>query len=366
MSWNWQLPGWPRFRCDKNQLADLEKRFLLGIGSDSAYLKNLSEVDSSQFIVEILVAEGLDSSKIEGELLDRQSLQSSIKRHFGLKEGREKERKKEARVAKLLTDVYRTFEEPLTHEMLFKWHEILFKGSSEIGCIGRYRVHAEPMQIVSNKYGDTKVYFEAPPSKRVPQEMDNFIKWFNDSRRSEPILVRAALAHLYFENIHPFEDGNGRIGRLLVEKVFSQGVDRPVLIALSKSLEKHRKEYYLELGKCNRSLDANEWVRYFAKIAIEAQSDASLHLSFLMQKSKMMHSLEGKINARQEKVLVRMFAEGPSGFKGGLSAENYRAITKTSRATATRDLADLVKIGALIKVGERRHTRYSLNLGKKY
>jgi Fic family protein len=218
------------------------------------------------------------------------------------------------------------------------------------------------MQIVSSRYGDSKVYFEAPPSKIVPKEMNRFLKWFNSSKGSESILVRAALTHLYFENIHPFEDGNGRIGRILVEKAFSQGVGRPILIALSKSFERHRKEYYKELGKCNRTLDANEWVEYFAKMTLEAQSDASSHLFFLMEKSRIMHSFEGEINARQEKVLLRLFEEGPSGFKGGLSAENYIVITKTSRATATRDLADLVERGVLKKTGELRHTRYWLNL----
>lgn len=363
MRWNWQLPEWPRFKCKKEHLSDMEKKFLLSAGSDSAFLKNLNEADSNEFIVEVLTTEGLDSSRIEGEILDRQSLQSSIKKHFGLKEKKRKEGKKEARVAKLLTDVYRTYDQPLTHQMLFDWHQILFDNDSEIDDVGKYRTHKEPMRIVSNRYGDAQIYFEAPPSEVVFVEMEEFLKWFNESDGSEPVLVRAAIAHLYFENIHPFEDGNGRIGRILVEKVFSQGVGRPVLIALSNSLEKHRKEYYKQLGKCNRSLDANNWVHYFAEMALEAQSEASVHLLFLIKKSKLMRSLEGQINSRQEKVLLRIFAEGPSGFSGGLSAENYIAITKTSRATATRDLADLVDKGVLKKTGEFRHTRYWLDTG---
>lgn len=360
MPWNWQLPGWPRFFYGKDRFVELEKKFLLGIGSDTAFLKNLNETDSTEFIVEILTTEGVDSSKIEGEVLDRQSLQSSIKKHFGLKEEKKREGKKEARVAKLLTSVYRSFDQPLTHEMLFMWHKALFEGSFEIDDIGKYRTHEEPMRIVSNRFGDYKIYFEAPPSQAVPKEMEKFLRWFNTSRGTESILVRAAIAHLYFESIHPFEDGNGRMGRVLVEKVFSQEVGSPVLIALSKILERQRTEYYKQLGRCNRSLDADEWVLYFANRALEAQSDASSHLLFLMEKSRVMNSLKGKINSRQEKVLLRMFAEGPSGFAGGLSAENYLAITKTSRATASRDLADLVQKRALKKTGELRHTRYWL------
>lgn len=342
MPWNWQLPDWPQFSYDVNRFIDSEKKFLLEAGKSLAILKNLGEDDSTEFIVEVLTTEGLDSSKIEGELLDRQSLQSSIKKFFGLKEDKKRERKQEARIAKLLGSVYRSFERPLTHEMLCKWHELLFKGAAEIDGVGKYRAHGESMQIVSNRYGDYKVYFEAPPSKRVFQEMDRFIKWVNSSRGGLPLLVRAAVAHVYFESIHPFEDGNGRLGRVLVDKIFSEEIGSPVLIALSKVLERHRPEYYKQLGRCNHSLDADEWILYFAKMTLEAQSESSLHLHFLIEKSKLMNFLDGKINPRQEKVLLRMFAEGPAGFKGGLSAENYIAISKTSRATATRDLADLV------------------------
>ena len=169
------------------------------------------------------------------------------------------------------------------------------------------------------------------------------------------------MAHVYFESIHPFEDGNGRIGRALIEKVLSQEVGRPILISLSKTLENRKKEYYLALEKCNRTLYIQEWLLFFADALLQAQKGSLDLLSFLMKKNKYLSSLSGHINARQEKVLARMFAEGPSGFKGGLSAENYLSITKTSRATATRDLIDLVQKGALVKTGELRHTRYNLN-----
>ncbi|MCB1107664.1 MAG: Fic family protein [Chlamydiia bacterium] len=358
MPWNWELPDWPHFQCDFDQIKEMEKEFLLELGRASAYLKCLDESDSNQFIVEMLSLEGLESSRIEGEILSRESLQSSIKKEFGLNDNMKREKKKESQMAKLLIDVYKTFDLPLTHEMLWKWHAILFdeKGS------GKYRSHQEPMQIVSNRYDARKVYFEAPPSSRVKEEMTRFIKWFSASFDSKSILGRAAMAHVYFESIHPFEDGNGRIGRILVEKIFSQGIGQPVLIAISKVLENQKKMYYKELGRCNRSLNIQDWVQFFASAALQAQRESVAFLYFLIEKSKILTSLSGKMNGRQEKVLVRMFAEGPAGFKGGLSAENYIAITKASRATATRDLADLVKKRALVKTGEFRHTRYWLNL----
>ena len=362
MPWNWELPNWPKFTCDRDRIAQKERQFLLGVGSTFAFLKNINDTEYSQFVVEILSLEGQESSRIEGEILDRESLQSSIKQHFGLNGTRKKESNKESRMAKLLCDIYESFNKPLTHQMLWQWHSELFKDQSHIEDFGKYRTHVEPMQIISHRYDSPKVFFEAPPSIKVPDEMDGFVNWFNSISTSEPILIRAAIAHVYFESIHPFEDGNGRIGRVLVEKVLSQGVERPVLIAVSKVLEKRRKEYYEALEKCNRTLEVGPWVEFFADVVLQAQAESMKLLYFLIEKSKMLTALASQLNPRQEKVLVRMFAEGLSGFKGGLSAENYIAITKTSRATATRDLADLVQKGALVKTGELRHTRYWLNI----
>jgi len=355
MRWNWELSDWPKFSYDPLKVSEKERQFLLQIGSASAFLKNIEKPEYHRLVVEILSSEGLESSKIEGEILDRESLQSSIKQQFGI-QPRKKEDGKEAGMAKLLCDVYESFTQPLSHEMLWRWHAALFKDES-----GKYRTHVEPMQIVSNRADSTKVFFEAPPSKKVHAEMSDFIEWFNSSE-SLPILVRAAIAHVYFECIHPFEDGNGRIGRILVEKVLSQGVERPVLIAVSKILEKRRKEYYAALERCNRTLEVTSWLVFFAEVILQAQEETMTLLNFLIKKSKILTSLSGKINARQEKVILRMFAEGPAGFKGGLSAENYIAIAKTSRATATRDLNELVLLGVLVKTGELRHTRYQLKI----
>lgn len=362
MLWNWELPNWPKFNYDPDRISAQERQFLLSVGSASAYLKTIGEQEYNKFRVEILSLEGLESSRIEGEILDRESLQSSIKQHFGLKTVQKQEPGKESRMAGLLCNVYDTFEKPLTHEMLWKWHAMLFEDSLHIVDCGKYRTHAEPMQIVSNRYDSPRVFFEAPPSSRVLKEMTAFIKWFNSTNGSGSILGRAAIAHIYFESIHPFEDGNGRIGRALVEKILSQSVGRPVLISISKMLEKRKKEYYAALEKCNRTLEVEEWTEFFSRVILEAHEESISLLYFLIEKSKMFNALSDKLNPRQTKVLLRMFAEGPNGFKGGLSAENYIAITKTTRATATRDLADLVEKGALVKTGELRYTRYRLNV----
>lgn len=362
MPWNWELPDWPKFSYTSSQLEELDREFLMGVGGSLAFIKSIDKDDYHKYIVEILSTEGVESFKIEGEFLDRESLQSSIKQHFGLHGNGKRGSEKEAQVAKLLLDVYQTFDQPLSHEMLYHWHDILFQKRSKSTDKGNYRCYSEPMQIVSNCYGSPKIFFEAPPSSRVFKEMTRFIKWFNDSRKSGSILCRAALAHLYFESIHPFEDGNGRIGRILVEKVLSQSVDRAVLIAISKVLERGKKEYYFQLSKCNRTLEIQDWVEYFGNVILQAQNESIELLYFLIKKSKLVSDLSGQINQRQEKTLLRMFAEGPNGFKGGLSAENYIGITGASRPTATRDLAELVSLKALVRTGERRQTRYWLNL----
>lgn len=359
MTLNWQLPDWPNFLFDSSLYSENERAFIYLCGKSQGYLKAISKSEFDKFKVEILSLEGAESAKIEGEILDRESLQSSIRRQFGLDPLLKKESVKEQGMAESLLDVYKTFQDPLDHKTLFRWHSYLFKGSTELDCIGSYRRHSEPMQIVSNKYGSDKVFFEAPPSGIVFEEMNRFIDWYNNFKGQ--LLVKASIAHVYFESIHPFEDGNGRIGRLMVEKTLSQGLKHPSLISISKLLEEKKKDYYNQLEKCNHSLQIDDWIAFFSSKIIEAQKTSLSLLEFLILKSKIFNTLKDSLNDRQMKVLLRVFREGPAGFKGGLSAEIYITITKTSRATATRDLQDLLDKGVFLKTGELKSTRYFIN-----
>jgi Fic family protein len=223
------------------------------------------------------------------------------------------------------------------------------------------------MQVVSGPLHAPKVHFEAPPSSRMDAEMSAFVTWFNSTAPNgtspRPALTRAGIAHLYFESIHPFEDGNGRIGRALAEKALAQCLGQPTLIALADTIGRHKKTYYDVLEQANRGNEITDWLVYFAGVLLEAQRQTQCRIEFLIEKTKLYDRLRGELNPRQERVLTRLFREGPDGFKGGLSAENYISITQTSSATATRDLQDLVSKGALIRTGERRHTRYYLKLG---
>src|SRR5712691_7436794 len=218
------------------------------------------------------------------------------------------------------------------------------------------------MEVVSGPIHEPRVHFEAPPSTKVPEEMARFLDWFNRTAPSGadslPALTRAGIAHLYFESVHPFEDGNGRIGRAIAEKALAQGFGQPTLTALAATILVRRKTYYAALEAANKNNEATEWLSWFAGIAIEAQRRTTGRVEFLIEKARLFDRLRGRLNPRQEKALLRMLREGPEGFKGGLSASNYLTITKASAATTTRDLADMVAKGALTRTGERRHARY--------
>jgi Fic family protein len=196
--------------------------------------------------------------------------------------------------------------------------------------------------------------------------MTRLIDWFNRTAPggAEPLpaVSRAGVAHLYFECIHPFEDGNGRIGRALSEKGLAQSLGQPTLTALAATILARRKSYYDALETANKQMEITEWLAWFAGITIEAQRRALALIEFLIDKAKLFERLKGRINERQEKTLLRMFREGPDGFKGGLTAGKYATITGASPATTTRDLVDLVDKGALVRAGELRHARYQLGV----
>ena len=364
MRWNWQLPDWPDFRFDADRLRAAEEQFLKGSGVVIGSLHHLDAGERDGLTIELISQEVVDSSAIEGEILDRASVQSSIAKHLGFAADQRRASAAEVGAAELMADVYRNHAAPLDDHALFAWHAMLMNGRRDIADVGSYRTHDDAMQIVSGALHAPRVHFEAPPSKTVPLEMSRFIAWFNASAPSSPnplpAITRAAIAHLWFESIHPFEDGNGRMGRAIAEKALSQSLAAPTLTALAETIHRHRKAYYaaLQLGSKSNEIDA--WLAWFADIVIEAQARTITRIRFLIDKTRLLHRLRGAINERQEKAVLRMFREGPDGFEGGLSAGNYRTITGASLATATRDLADLVGKGALTRVGGRRYARYRL------
>jgi Fic family protein len=364
MTWNWQRPDWPHFTWDKTRLAKAEEQFLLETGIFVGTVKHLGPDDHEQLTVEAMSTEALTTSEIEGDILDRASVQSSIRKQLGLAADNRRVTPAEQGIGEMMVDLYRRFAEPLSDEMLFAWHNMLVQGRRDLRDIGRYRRDEEAMQVVSGAIYAPRVHFEAPPSSAVPREMRDFVNWFNhtDPSGSEPLsnITRAGIAHLYFVSIHPFEDGNGRIARAIAEKALAQGLRQPTLIALATTILAKRKGYYEALEAANKDNEITAWLSWFATTAIEAQQRTIARVGFLIDKARLLDRLRGHLNDRQERALLRMLREGPEGFKSGLSASNYVSITGASPATTTRDLADMVDKGALIRVGARRHARYHI------
>ncbi|MGB5363456.1 MAG: Fic family protein [Aureibaculum sp.] len=367
MTYNWQQKDWPKFKYDNTVIEQLLFDFAEKAGRISGFLKGMSEDAQTEAMVDMMVSEAIKTSEIEGEYLSRKDVMSSIRNNLGLVRGIEQVQDKRAEgIAELIIDVRNSYAEILTEEKLFSWHRMVMKGSKVGIQIGAWRSHEEPMQVVSGAMGKEKVHYEAPPSAHVAREMNNFITWFNETAPggkkeiNKPIL-RSAIAHLYFESIHPFEDGNGRIGRSISEKALSQGVKRPILLSLSKAIEANKKEYYKALEIAQRSNEITPWILYFSKMTIEAQNQTEKQIEFILKKTKFFDSFESQLNERQLKVIRRMLKEGIKGFQGGMNAKKYIAISHTSKATATRDLQDLVEKQVFIPSGGGRSTSYTLN-----
>jgi Fic family protein len=367
--WNWEQGNWPNFVFDYNALAPFEKRFQRESGTLFGSVKHIAGDDLDQLTIEILSQEAEKTSAIEGEQLNRESLQSSIRKNLGLDPGRAiKSTPAEIGISTLMVEVYRSFQAELDHQALFDWHKLVCNGRTDLEVVGGYREHEDPMQVVSNRLDvdSPRVHFEAPPSTEMTREMDGFLSWFGSTNPQAggemTPLVRAGYAHLYFLCIHPFEDGNGRIARAISEKAISQDLGQGALLSLSQVIESEKNDYYQQLELHNYTLDITNWLLYFSDVVIRAQARTQTLVEFLIAKSRFFQTYGELLNERQLKVVKRMFEAGPDGFTGGLSSKNYQSIAKTSSATATRDLKNLVHIGALTSKGALKATRYYLNL----
>lgn len=259
MEWNWQQSGWPNLTWDKHRFAKAEERFLVEAAMCAGAIKHLGADDRDQLMIEIMSSEALTTSEIEGEILDRDSVQSSIRRQLGLGADNRRVEPAEQGIAEMMVNLYRAYDEPLSNEMLFSWHRMVTNGRQDLKDIGRYRTHEDPMQIVSGPVHRPNIHFEVPPSSEVPEQMAGFIDWFTRTapRGTDPLpaLTRAGISHIYFESIHPFEDGNGRIGRAIAEKAMAQSLGYPTLTALAATILAKRKSYYQVLETNNKRLD---------------------------------------------------------------------------------------------------------------
>jgi len=288
MVWNWQHKDWPNFHWNADALVVFEAQFLQNTGIQIGSAKHLDNETRQLALVDMLTGEALKTSEIEGEILNRDSVQSSILGQFGLSSEQNRVPPAERGISELMIDLYRNFASPLDDKTLFNWHRMVTNGRNDLREIGTYRSQGDPMQVVSGIIYKPTVHFEAPPASKMHDEMTAFIKWFSDTAPNGinplPPLTRAGIAHLYFVSIHPFEDGNGRIARALAEKVLAQGMGQPTLLALSQTIQRKRNAYYDALEQNNKDLIITGWLEYFCRAVIEAQRQSQIAIDFLIEK----------------------------------------------------------------------------------
>jgi Fic family protein len=231
--------------------------------------------------------------------------------------------------------------------------------------IGDYRT-CDNMRITSKEIVNPTIYFEAPPGADVPAEMERFIEWFNASREDPNVtgVERAAIAHLWFETIHPYDDGNGRVGRAVADKVLSQDIGFPTVACLSTAILEDKNSYYDEINKASKSLDVTDWVEWFTRTTVRAYDIALDKIDLVLDKTRFWKAHEkSDLNPRQEKALNKMFSFTPES--SGMTAKKYMSIAGCSKATATRDLTELAVAGCVYPEGKGRSVKYKLSIPLK-
>jgi len=372
MRWIWQQPDWPDFRYDEHALEHRELEFRLNSERLAGSFDALPMASKEDATIDLMLSEAIKTSAIEGEDLDRESVRSSLFSLITSDTLPDISDHKAAGAASLLVDVRKNWQTSLTHELLGKWQTMAVPEQRYTPILrGAYRNDPSPMQIVSGPYGREKVHYEAPTAAQVPDEMAKLIEWYNQTSplsgdKTIPGIARASIAHLWFEVIHPFDDGNGRVGRAIADHALSQSLGYPTTACLATAIEGYKKSYYLQLEKASRgSMDVNVWLDYFADTVIKAQEIAREEVGFVLAKTRFYETYGDQLNNRQARMVSRVFAEGRKGFEGGTTTRKYEAITKCPNRTASRDLSNLVAKGIIIPLpGGGRTTRYELTIVK--
>jgi Fic family protein len=344
---------WPKFRWGAKGLATLLSGVRLRQGLLLGKMQSYGFASQWTATLKVLTEETIKSSAIEGVVLDPQSVRSSIARKLGLDVAGLKEHKDRNvdGVVEMMLDATQRFSKPLTKERLFNWQAHLFPGvrtTADKFRVGTWRNDSQgSMQVISGPVGKPKVHFVAPAAAQLETEIGKFLKWFESDEQEDPLL-KAAIAHLWFVTIHPFEDGNGRIGRAIAELCLARS-DRSVrrFYSMSSQILEERKNYYEVLEKTQSgSLDITEWLTWFLECLDRAIKQSNRITSSALEKESFWLNLKEKnvtLNARQKKVLNKLF----SGFEGKLTREKWMKLTKASSRTALRDIEELIGLGVL-------------------
>lgn len=343
-------------------LAPVLARARLAQGKVLGATKLLDAGLTLEAVAAILVEDGVTTSAIEGERLELDAVRSSVARHLGLPTaGLPAPSRAVDGLIELLLDATRHFALPLTMQRLLGWQASLFP----TGYSGLHQVRTgalrgnEPMQVISGRIGHERVHFTAPPREGLDVELDRFLAWFNtgsaDPASGLDGLIRAGLAHLWFVTLHPFEDGNGRLARAITDMALSQDERQPMrFFSLSAQILRERESYYDILEGTQRgSVDVTDWLAWFlAQVEASAKAAENTVASTLAKARFWLRHQAANLNERQRKALNRLLDAGRDGFEGGINIRKYMGLTKTSRATAYRELSGLVEKGCLTPTGK--------------
>jgi Fic family protein len=362
----WQQDQWPNLTWDSEKLLSPlgDCRLLQGRLLSTIEALGLNRDERAQ--AEMLVEETVKTAAIEDEQLDVRSVRSSVARRLGLPSAGMPFDRRIDDLVSVLIDATQDYDKPLTAERLWGWQTALFpsgySGMHKIK-VGGWRESAEPMRVVSGPIGREKVHYEAPPADVLAKEMATFLLWFDESQGKTEGIIRAAVAHLWFVTIHPFDDGNGRLARAITDMALAQDdKQRTRYYSLSSQIMADRESYYLTLEKTQKgSCNITEWLTWFLESfgrAIERSEEimgnATGKADFWRQYDQQ------KLSDRQKKMVGRLLDAGADGFEGGMTTKKYASMTHCSRATAFRELDQLCAMGILERVGQGRAVRYRL------
>lgn len=361
----WQQKDWPQFRWDDARIFKklTEVRYVQGRLTGTMCMLGMDM--QSRAMLDTLTTDIVKSSEIEGELLNDATVRSSVARHLGIElEGLPESDRSVEGIVQITIDAARKYTEPLTFERLWNWHAALFPtGRSGMYSItvGNWRQGEEPMQVVSGAMGKEKVHYQAPGSSDVPAQMERFIAWANREQPMDMIL-KAAIAHLWFVSIHPFDDGNGRLARVITDLFLARSDRMPHrYYSMSAQIRKIRGSYYETLEYTQKyGMDITPWLSWFLDCLHEALLDAENTVKKVREKALFWERhREVAMNPRQTQMVNLLW----DGFEGKLTSSKWGKITKCSADTALRDIQDLIGKGVFRKSAESgRSTNYELNL----
>lgn len=351
--WIWQNKDYPNFTYDNSKLEPILLNIKYQQGLLDGVYKTVNSDDLNLAKLEILTTEALDTSAIEGEILSRDSVRSSISKKLGLDIEKDLSNRQTDGLVDILFDATINYDKEFNLERLFGWHNALFP----LGYNSVYKINVaefrgkDDMQIVSGPIGKEKIHYIAPDRDILEDEMDRFIVWLNDN--SDLSIIKAAIAHLWFVIIHPLDDGNGRITRALTDMLLARESKQTYkMYSISNAIKNDKKNYYDVLEKTTTGgLDITLWLEWFLNTILSALNNSKSSLDFILQKTHFWdkHRIT-VLNERQIKVLNKLLNVGVGNFIGGINTRKYAAMTKTSKPTASREIKDLVDKECLVQI----------------